>query len=100
MSELDKRLRRLREELRVAKLLQDPRVAKLLQDPNVQDWVVKGFRYRGRLEGAFNAGVQRIAGALNLATQRDLRALHRKIRELEGELRAAEERLIEGEDDR
>jgi hypothetical protein len=61
---------------------------------------VKGFRYRGRLEGAFNAGVQRVAGVLNLATQRDLRALHRKIRELEQELRAAEERLIEGEDAR
>ena len=100
MSELDKRLRRLLQELRVANLVQDPRVAKLLQDPSVQEWVVKGFRYRGRLEGAFNAGVQRIAGALNLATQRDRRALHRKIRDLEQAMSDAEERLIESEDAR
>ncbi len=91
MSELDKRLRRV---------LQDPRVAKRLQDPKLQEWIVKGFRYRGRLEGAFHAGVQRVAGVLNLATQRDLRALHRKIRELEQELREAEEKLIEAEDAR
>ena len=89
MSELDKQLRRL---------LEDPRVAKRLQDPKVQQWLVKGFRYRGRLEGALHAGMQRVAGALNLATQRDLRALHRKIRELEKELREAEQRLVESED--
>ena len=44
--------------------------------------------------------VQRIAGMLNLATQRDLRSLQRRIRHLECELREAEERLTDAEDAR
>ena len=85
---------------RLFRLLGDPRVAKLMQDPKVQQLVVKGFRFRGRVEGAFDRRVQRIARMLNLATQRDLRSLHRRIRHLEEELRQAEERLTEGEDAR
>ena len=91
MSELEKRL---------LQLLQNPRVASLLQKPSVQQTVIKGFRYRGRVEEAFNEQVQRIADKLNLATQRDLRALHRKVRHLEQELREAEQRLTEAEDAR
>ena len=85
---------------RLFRLLGDPRVAKLMQDPKVQQLVVKGLRFRGRVEGAFDRRVQRIAGMLNLATQRDLRSLHRRIRHLEEELRQAEERLTEAQDDR
>ncbi len=77
---------------RLFALLQDPRVAKLMQEPKVQQLVVKAFRFRGRVEGAFEQRVQRVADALNLATQRDLRSLRRKIRHLEEELRKAEER--------
>lgn len=80
---------------RVFMLLQDPRVMKLMRERKVQAIVMKGFRYRGRMEGAFDQGVQRIAGKLNLATQRDLRGLQRRIRHLERELREAEERLNE-----
>lgn len=83
---------------RLFKLLQDPRVAKLLQDPNVQQTVMKGLRFRGRVEGAMERRVQQIASVLNLATQRDLRALQRRIRHLEQELRAAQERITEAED--
>lgn len=83
---------------RLFKLLQDPRVAKLLQDPNVQQTVMKGLRFRGRVEGAMERRVQQIANVLNLATQRDLRSLQRRIRHLEQELRAAQERVIEAED--
>jgi len=85
---------------RVFKLLRDPRVAKLMQEPKVQQVVLKGFRFRGRVEGAFDQRVQQIAGMLNLATQRDLRSLQRRIRHLEQELREAEERLTEAEDAR
>lgn len=85
---------------RLFRLLQDPRVAKLLQDPKVQQLVMKAFRFRGRVEGAFDQRVQRIASMLNLATQRDLRALHRRIRHLERELGEAQERLTEAEDAR
>lgn len=82
---------------RIFRLLQDPRAAELMRDPRVQKVAMKAFRFRGRVEGVFNQRVQRIAGILNLATQRDLRALHRRVRHLERELRETEERLIEAE---
>ncbi|MFW2388018.1 MAG: hypothetical protein ACN4G0_06765 [Polyangiales bacterium] len=85
---------------RLFKLLQDPRAAKLMENERVQQAVVKGFRLRGRVEGALDRRLQRIAGSLNLATQRDLRTLHRRIRHLERELRETGERLIEAEDAR
>ena len=85
---------------RLFTLLQDPRVVKLMRDPKVQQLAVKVFRFRGRVEGALERRVQRIAGTLNLATQRDLRSLQRRIRHLERELREAEERLTDAEDAR
>ncbi len=85
---------------RLFTVLQDPRVAKLMRDPNVQKVAIKAFRFRGRIEGAVDQRVQRIAGMLNLATQRDLRALQRRIRHLERELREADERLTDAEDAR
>jgi polyhydroxyalkanoate synthesis regulator phasin len=85
---------------RLFALLQDPRVAQLIQDPKIQELAVKAFRFRGRVEGALEQRVQRIADVLNLATQRDLRSLQRRIRQLERELREAEERLTDAEDAR
>jgi polyhydroxyalkanoate synthesis regulator phasin len=85
---------------RLFRLMQDPRVAKLMRDPKLQQLAVKAFRFRGRVQGALDQRLQRVAGALNLATQRDLRSLQRRIRHLERELRGAEERLTEAEDAR
>lgn len=85
---------------RLFKLMQDPRVAELIRDPRVQDLAVRAFRLRSRVEGATDRSLQRVAGWLNLATQRDLREIHRRIRHLERELRDAEERLSETEDSR
>lgn len=85
---------------RVLRLMQDPRVSELMRDPRVQDLVVRAFRLRGRVEGAADRQLQRMAGRLNLATQKDLRAMHRRIRHLERELRETEERLNEAEDAR
>jgi polyhydroxyalkanoate synthesis regulator phasin len=85
---------------RLFTLLQDPRVAKRMREPKVQEVVLKAFRFRGRVEGGIDRRVQRVAGMLNLATQRDLRALQRRIRHLEQELREAEERLTDAEDAR
>lgn len=76
---------------RLFKLLQDPRVARLMQDPKVQKALVKSLRFRGRVQGAMDQRVQRIASVLNLATQRDLRSLQRRMRHLEQELREAED---------
>ena len=85
---------------RLFTLLQGPRVAKLMRDPNVRQLAMKAFRFRGRVEGAVDQRVQRIASMLNLATQRDLRSLQRRIRHLERELHEAEERLTDAEDAR
>lgn len=85
---------------RLFKLLQDPRIAKLMQNQKVQQAVVRGFRFRGRIEGVWDQRAQQVASMLNLATQRDLRSLQRRIRHLEQELRDAQERLIEAEDAR
>ncbi|KPK14785.1 MAG: hypothetical protein AMJ62_11800 [Myxococcales bacterium SG8_38] len=85
---------------RLFRLLQDPRVMKLMQDPRAQKLIMKGFRFRGRVEGAVDRRVQSIAGRLNLATQRDLRALQKRIRHLEQAVRDAEERLTDAEDAR
>ena len=82
---------------RFVTLLQDPRVGKLMQEPKVQELAVKACRWRGRIQGGFDQGVQRVAKRLNLATQRDLRSLQRRIRHLEHELREAEERLTDAE---
>lgn len=85
---------------RIFTLLQDPKVVEVMRNPKVQSVMMKGFRYRGRVEGAFDQSVQRVAGKLNLVTQRDLRGLQRRIRHLERELREAEERLNEAEEPR
>jgi polyhydroxyalkanoate synthesis regulator phasin len=82
---------------RLFKLLQDPRVAEVMRDPRVQEAAIKAIRMRGRIEGALDRNVQQIAGRLNLATQKDLRGLQRRIRHLEQELRGAEARLSEAE---
>lgn len=85
---------------RILELMQDPRVGELIRDRRVQELAVRAFRLRGRIEGAADRQLERIAGRLNLATQKDLRALHRRIRHLEQEVREAEERLIEAQDAR
>lgn len=79
------------------RLLQDPRVMKLMQDPRAQQAVMKGFRLRGRIEGAIDRRMQKVAGVLNLATQRDVRALQKRIRYLERALHDAEDRLTDAE---
>jgi polyhydroxyalkanoate synthesis regulator phasin len=84
---------------KMVELMQDPRASELMRDPRVQDLAVRAFRLRGRVEGAVDRQLQKAAGHLKLATQKDLRGLHRRIRHLERELREAEERLSEREDD-
>ena len=85
---------------RLLELMKNPKVGELLQDPRVQQLVVRGFRLRGEIESRLQKRVQRIAGLLSLATQKDLRAVQRRMRHLEEALREAEARLIEAEDAR
>ena len=82
---------------RLFELMQDPRFLELMKDPRFQQLALRALRLRGRVEGAIDRRVQQVAGRLNLATKKDLRALHRRIRHLEEELRKAEERLNDAE---
>lgn len=68
------------------KMLQDPRVMKVLQDPRVMKAVSKGFEIKGKVQQEFDAGVERMANNLNLATKAEVRELKRTIRKLEREL--------------
>jgi polyhydroxyalkanoate synthesis regulator phasin len=85
---------------RILRAMQDPRVAELMKNPRMQAAVIRAFRIRGRIEGTVDRRLQSIAHRLNLATQKDLRTMHRRIRELERELREAEERLSGAKTDR
>ena len=82
---------------RLLNLAQDPRFIELMKDPRVQQLAVRAFRLRGRIEGAVDQHLHRVADLLNLATQKDLRALHRRIRHLEQELREAKANLSDAE---
>lgn len=76
---------------RLLQLLQDPRVGKVLQDARVQRGIMRGIRFRGRVEEALEQRLERLAGRLNLATKREIRQLKRAIRQLEDELRSRED---------
>ncbi len=72
---------------RLLRLLQDPRVAKLLRDPRMQKALMRGLRFRGRVQEEIDRRFERMARRLNLATAREVRELKRTIRRLEEELR-------------
>jgi polyhydroxyalkanoate synthesis regulator phasin len=78
---------------RLLRAIQDERVAALLRNPRVQSALMRALKLRGRLEGEVDRRLARVATRLNLATQKDVRALQRRIRHLEDELRDAQARL-------
>jgi hypothetical protein len=68
------------------KLLSDPRVSKLMQDPRVMKTLMQAIQFRGKVQESFDQRVERIAKALNLATQKEVRELKRTLRKVEKEL--------------
>jgi HAMP domain-containing protein len=71
------------------RLMQDPRVARLMQDERVMKAAVQALQMRGRLQQQLEDRVDQVAGALNLATKREIRELKRSLRRMEQELERA-----------
>lgn len=82
---------------RLLRAIQDERVAALLRDSRVQSALMRALKLRGRVEGEVDRWLARVAARLNLATQKDVRALQRRIRHLEDELRDAQAALSDRE---
>jgi len=79
-------------------LMQDPRVAKLVQDPRVMSGVMSAFKLRSELQRNIEAGVQRVAKSLDLASESEVRELRRAVSRLERELERARSRREPPED--
>lgn len=68
------------------KLMQDPRFMKLMQDERVMKTVMNAMQLRGKIQESFDQRVERVAKALNLATQKEMKELRRTLRKVEREL--------------
>jgi cell division protein FtsB len=68
------------------KLMSDPRVMKLMQDERVMKAVMAAMSVPGKVETFSKEQVERIAKAMALATQDEVKDLKRTVRKLEEEL--------------
>jgi hypothetical protein len=67
-------------------MMQDPRVAKVIQDPRVMSGVMGALKLRSELQRSLNDGARKLAGALHLASEAEVRELRRAVSRLETEL--------------
>jgi hypothetical protein len=67
-------------------LLGDPRVQKVMQDPRVMQGVMQVMAVPGKVQGIAEGGAQKLAKAMNVATQDEVKDLKRTIRRLEDEV--------------
>ncbi|MDB4944886.1 MAG: hypothetical protein JWP97_4420 [Labilithrix sp.] len=78
------------------KLISDPRVQKLMQDERVMKAVMQMVEVPGKVSTFTNEQVEKLAKAMSLATEDEVKDLKRQIRRLEEEVTrlqaAAEER--------
>jgi hypothetical protein len=70
-------------------MMQDPRVAKVIQDPRVMSGLMGVLKLRTDLQRSLNDGVRKVAGALHLASEAEVRELRRAVSRLETELERA-----------
>lgn len=68
------------------KLMSDPRVLELMQDERVMKAVMQVMNAPGRVQSFTTEQVEKIAKALNLATEDEVNDLKRQIRRLEEEV--------------
>ena len=68
------------------KLMTDPRVMKLMQDERVMKAVMQMMSMPGKVQTFTNDQVERLAKAMSLATEDEVKDLKRQIRRLEDEL--------------
>lgn len=68
------------------KLMADPRVMKLVQDERVMKALMQMMNVPGKVSSFTNEQVERLAKAMNLATEDEMKDLKRQIRRLEEEV--------------
>lgn len=68
------------------KLMSDPRVARLMQDERVMKAVVQVMSVPGKVQSFTSDQVERLAKAMNLATEDEVDDLKRQVRRLEEEV--------------
>ena len=79
-------------------LMQDPRVAKVVQDPRVMAGVMNAFKLKSELQRNLEGSVQKLAKALDLASESEVSELRRAVSRLERELERARQRREPPED--
>ena len=68
------------------KLMSDPRVMKLMQDERVMKAVMQMMTVPGKVQTFTNEQVEKLAKAMSLATEDEMKDLKRQIRRLEEEV--------------
>ena len=68
------------------KLMSDPRVLKLMQDERVMKAVMQMMNVPGKVQSFGNEQIEKLAKAMSLATEDEVKDLKRQIRRLEEEL--------------
>jgi cell division FtsZ-interacting protein ZapD len=68
------------------KLVSDPRVQKLMQDERVMKALMQMMSMPGKMQSFTSEQVERLAKAMSLATEDEVKDLQRTVRRLEEEL--------------
>jgi len=68
------------------KLMSDPRVLKLMQDERVMKAVMQMMTVPGKVTSFTNEQIEKLAKAMSLATEDEVKDLKRQIRRLEEEV--------------
>jgi len=74
------------------KLMTDPRVMKLMQDERVMKAVMQMMSMPGKVQTFTNDQAERLAKAMSLATEDEVKDLKRQIRRLEEEVSRLEKK--------
>lgn len=68
------------------KLMTDPRVMKMMQDERVMKAVMQMMNVPGKVQSFGNEQIEKLARAMSLATEDEVKDLKRQIRRLEEEV--------------
>jgi cell division FtsZ-interacting protein ZapD len=74
------------------KLMGDPRVVKLMQDERVMKAVMQMMNVPGKVTSFTNEQIEKLAKAMSLATEDEVKDLKRQIRRLEEEIARLEKK--------
>ena len=74
------------------KLMTDPRVMKMMQDERVMKAVMQMMNVPGKVQSFGNEQIEKLAKAMSLATEDEVKDLKRQIRRLEEEVSRLEKK--------